>query len=145
MTTEIRTRILSGDVLTIEVPGLTAVRIDTRNRLIAIDGISGISGGTETGGESLSPEWAVRDLRDGTYGDFHRLKPAGQCNDPDCAKRGEHAGPAAALSRDAHGFASITCGSCGDESSTNCDDDDISCGLCEARRCPCCGQWFGGE
>ena len=40
--------------------------------------------------EPLSPEWTVCDLRDGTYGDFHRLAPADHCNDADCARSGEH-------------------------------------------------------
>ena len=38
-----------------------------------------------------------------------------------------------------------TCGRCGETFSTNCDEDDIQCTDCEARRCPCCGSWFGGE
>lgn len=73
---------LTDGVLTIELPGLTAVRIDTTRRIVAVDGISGtgISG----------PEWTVADLRDGTYGGFHRLKHASACPDVDCIAGGEH-------------------------------------------------------
>lgn len=141
MSNNLKIQLPAGDTLTVEIPGLTAIRIDTEGRVIAVDGISG----TPVSGEPLHPEWAVRDLRDGTYGDFHRLKPADQCNDSDCAKRGEHADPAAALARGERGYVEVTCGQCGEESRTNCDDDDICCGVCDARRCPCCGKWFGGE
>lgn len=79
------TRISSGDVLTVELPALTAVRIDTRNRVIAVDGVSGTSDGP------LGPDWTLRDLRDGTYGDFHRLLPASQCLDAACVASGQHA------------------------------------------------------
>ena len=73
---------LTNGELTIELPGLTAIRIDTARRLIAVDGISG-SG-------TVGPWWSVADLRDGTYGDFHRLQPADQCNDADCIQSGQH-------------------------------------------------------
>lgn len=87
MPTEMSVKILTGDILTIEVPGLTAIRIDTESRVLAIDGISGV-----TEGGPLTSEWAVRDLRGGTYGDFHRLKPSGECSDASCA-RSEHVSP----------------------------------------------------
>jgi hypothetical protein len=77
---------VSGDSkILIELPGLTAVVIDPVNRLIAVDGISGNMNATP-----LDPEWSVRDLRDGTYGDFHRLRPAGDCLDASCAASGQH-------------------------------------------------------
>jgi hypothetical protein len=31
----------------------------------------------------------VADLRNGTYGDFHRLRPGHECNDPECGP-GQH-------------------------------------------------------
>lgn len=141
MNSNLKIQIPAGDTLTVEIPGLTAVRIDTEGRVVTIDNISGIFDSDEP----LSPEWTLRDLRGGTYGDFHRLKAPEECFDPDCAKRGEHADPAAALSRDERGHVVVTCGSCGKESGTNCDDDDIRCGECDAKRCPDCGGWFGGE
>jgi hypothetical protein len=73
---------LTDGVLTIEIPGLTAVRIDTGRRIVAVDGI--------TGHGTIGPEWTVADLRDGTYGDFHRLGPADECPDRDCIRAGEH-------------------------------------------------------
>lgn len=69
------------DILVIELPGLTAIRIDTARRIVAVDHISG----TGTG-----PEWTVLDLRDGTFGDFHRLIPADMCFDVGCSGAGEH-------------------------------------------------------
>jgi len=39
----------------------------------------------------------------------------------------------------------LTCGACGEEFGTNFDVDKIDCPRCEARRCPCCGDWFGAE
>lgn len=36
------------------------------------------------------------------------------------------------------------CESCGEEFDSNCDDDDIECPECGARRCPCCLNWYGG-
>ncbi len=77
-------RIISEDVVTIELPGLIAVRIDIFRRVIAIDGISG-----SADGEPLGP-WAVHDLRDGIFGDFHRLRPAHQCGHAECADTGQH-------------------------------------------------------
>jgi hypothetical protein len=82
-------RIPPGQVVTITLPGLTAIRIDTAARVAAIDGISG----SATREEPCSPEWLVHDLRDGTYGDFHRLRPASECFDADCAGSGQHAAP----------------------------------------------------
>ena len=73
------------DVLVIELPGLTAIRIDAKARVVAVDGMSG-----NPGDEPLSPEWQVLDLRDGIYGGFHRLIPADMCFDADCAGAGEH-------------------------------------------------------
>jgi hypothetical protein len=65
--------------VTITLPGLTAIRIDPKTRTIAIDTISG----HPRDPESLA-EWFVADLRNGTYGDFHRLRPGHECNDPEC-------------------------------------------------------------
>jgi hypothetical protein len=73
-------KIPAGSIVTIEVPGLAAVRIDTYRRMIAIDHVSG-----SAEGEPLSPEWIVRDLRDGTWGDFHSLRPASACGHAECA------------------------------------------------------------
>lgn len=70
------------DILVIDLPGLTAIRIDTARRIVAVDGTSG-SG-------PVGPEWTVLDLRDGTYGGFHRLIPAGMCIDAECVAAGEH-------------------------------------------------------
>jgi len=40
----------------------------------------------------------------------------------------------------------ITCGSCGEDYGTNVTDlDEIECVTCEARRCPHCQIWFGGN
>lgn len=76
-----------GQSMTIEIPGMTAIRIDAERRMIAIDCISGRA--SEDG--PRDPEWTVHDLREGTYGDFHRLRPAGECFDaPGCARRGQH-------------------------------------------------------
>jgi transcriptional regulator with XRE-family HTH domain len=80
-------RIPPGQVVTITLPGLTAIRIDTAARIAAIDGISG----TATREEPCEPEWLMHDLRDGTYGDFHRLRPASECFDAECAENGQHA------------------------------------------------------
>lgn len=79
-------KVQQGAVLTIALPGLTAIRIDTTKRLIAIDGISG----STTQDEPCMPDWALLDLRDGTYGDFHRLRDADECSDPDCIRACEH-------------------------------------------------------
>jgi hypothetical protein len=43
------------------------------------------------------------------------------------------------------GFYDVTCGNCGGEHGTNFAVDQIECPHCEARRCPHCGGWFGGE
>lgn len=78
------TATLTDGTLTIELPGLTAIRIDAKTRTIAIDGISGTA-------HELSPGWFIADLRDGTYGDFHRLRPSDECFDPQgCASEGQH-------------------------------------------------------
>ena len=71
--------------ITIRLPGLTAIRIDPGTGIIAVDNTSG----------TLAPEysfegWAVADLRDGTYGDFHRLKHRSECPDADCTDSGQH-------------------------------------------------------
>jgi len=79
---EIKITEWTSDGLGIELPGLTAIRVDTARRIIAIDCISG-SG-------QVGREWSVADLRGSTYGDFHRLKPAGECFDAACAGSGEH-------------------------------------------------------
>jgi hypothetical protein len=69
---------IAEGVVIIRLPGLAAIRIDTQNRFIAIDGISG----PVPPGGPLMPQYLVHDLRGGTYGDFHRLLPAGECSDP---------------------------------------------------------------
>ena len=38
-----------------------------------------------------------------------------------------------------------TCGQCGETFGTNFLPDEIECAYCEARRCPHCELWFGGE
>jgi hypothetical protein len=78
-------QIKGDDILVIELPGLTAIRIDTAARVIAVDGISGTAESRE-----LARAWKVLDLRDGTYGGFHRLIPADMCFDADCSGAGEH-------------------------------------------------------
>jgi hypothetical protein len=80
-------KIRQGAVITIELPGLEAIRVDTTARTIAVDSISGI-GALD---EPSSPPWTVLDFRHGTYGDFHRLRPESECNDPDCINSGQHA------------------------------------------------------
>lgn len=71
--------------VTFDLPGLTAIRVDPEHRIIAVDGTSGSAAG------SLSPDWRILDLRDGIYGDFHRLLPAGECFSPaSCAIEGQH-------------------------------------------------------
>ena len=77
---------LTDGTITVNLPGLIAIRIDTRTRTIAIDGISGEA----CRAEPLLPEWFVADLRDGTYGGFHRLSPREECFDRDCADSGQH-------------------------------------------------------
>jgi hypothetical protein len=73
------------DVLVIKLPGLTAVRIDAARHIIAVDGVSGEAP------PFPEPEWQVLDLRDGIYGDFHRLNPAESCFDAAvCAGTGQH-------------------------------------------------------
>jgi hypothetical protein len=40
----------------------------------------------------------------------------------------------------------ITCGACGEDYGTNVTDlDEIECVECDARRCPHCKTWFGGQ
>jgi hypothetical protein len=42
-------------------------------------------------------------------------------------------------------LAEFTCANCGTTFGTNCDLDDIQCVECDAHRCPCCAEWFGGR
>lgn len=42
------------------------------------------------------------------------------------------------------GFREVECGACGKTFGTNFRTEEIECAWCEARRCPCCGSWFGG-
>ena len=42
-------------------------------------------------------------------------------------------------------FFDVTCGACGGEFGTNFRITEIECAHCEARRCPHCGGWFGGD
>lgn len=43
------------------------------------------------------------------------------------------------------GWSDVTCGACGEEFTTNCSTDDLECPECDAKRCPHCGGWFGGQ
>jgi hypothetical protein len=74
---------IAAGVVIIELEGLTAIRIDPTTRTIAIDGISGWAQGVQ-------PDWFVADLRDGIYGDFHRLRDRADCTDPECYDSGQH-------------------------------------------------------
>lgn len=56
-----------------------------RDRMIAVDGISGGAEGPFTA------DWTLSDLRSGICGEFHRLLPADQCLDAACAASGQHA------------------------------------------------------
>jgi DNA-directed RNA polymerase subunit RPC12/RpoP len=38
-----------------------------------------------------------------------------------------------------------TCGACGETFGTNFAEHEIECAYCDARRCPCCQSWFGGQ
>jgi hypothetical protein len=77
-----------GETATIWLPGATAIRIDDRHRVIAVDTTST----NFADSEPLIPEWLVQDLREGSYGDFHQLKPADECFDSTCAGQGgQHA------------------------------------------------------
>lgn len=98
-----------GETVTAYLPGSVAIRIDTRHRVIAVDYVSTMTADArdfdamnEAADVPLAPEWLVQDLREGTYGDFHQLKPAGECTDADCAGSGQHAtaGDRAALRDD---------------------------------------------
>jgi hypothetical protein len=64
--------------ITLLLPGYTAVRIDTAACTIAIDNAGDFDG-------PIEPGYEVHDLRDGRYGGFHRLLPAGQCYDLRCS------------------------------------------------------------
>jgi hypothetical protein len=44
-----------------------------------------------------------------------------------------------------HDLPEYTCGMCGETFGTNFLPDEIECAYCEARRCPHCELWFGGE
>lgn len=43
------------------------------------------------------------------------------------------------------GWHDVKCGACGGEFGTNFAIDQIECAECEARRCPKCATWFGGD
>lgn len=43
------------------------------------------------------------------------------------------------------GWHDVTCGSCSAQFGTNFRIEEIECAECEARRCPNCATWFGGE
>jgi hypothetical protein len=43
------------------------------------------------------------------------------------------------------GMRDLTCGACGGEFGTNFREEEIECAYCDARRCPSCGEWFGGD
>jgi hypothetical protein len=75
-----------GEVVTVLLPGATALRIDARHRVMAVDTVSTA---VHQGG-SLRPAWLVQDLREGTYGDFHQLTTAAECFDSTCAASGQH-------------------------------------------------------
>lgn len=72
------------DVLTINLPGLLAVRIDMIDRVIAVDGISGTYDGPGN--------WTVHDLHKKGLGDFHRLNDPATCSGIDCSPK-EHVKP----------------------------------------------------
>lgn len=79
--------IRQGTVIDIKLPGLTAIRIDTVRRVIAVDSISG---GSDRDDRLMTPDFVVVDLReeDSVFGDFHRLSPPDECNYPrDCVHR----------------------------------------------------------
>ena len=118
------------DVLVIELPGLTAVRIDAGQHIIAVDGISG-----ETP-PFPEPEWQVYDLRDGIYGGFHRLVPADMCFDADCAGSGQHdvAGERGRLVR--------FCPECGHGASLHTSTLNATCTV---HNCSCREVFPGGE
>jgi hypothetical protein len=46
---------------------------------------------------------------------------------------------------DEPGWLHVTCGGCGVEFGTNFAVEELECPECEARRCPACHTWFGGE
>jgi hypothetical protein len=119
------------DVLVIELPGLTAIRIDAKARVVAVDGMSG-----NPGDEPLSPEWQVLDLRDGIYGGFHRLVPADMCFDADCAGSGQHdvAGERGRLVR--------FCPECGHGASLHTSTLNATCTV---HNCSCREVFPGGE
>jgi hypothetical protein len=87
-----------GETATIWLPGAIAIRIDSGHRVIAVDGVSTMTADAGDFAVScavadapLAPEWLVHDLRGGTYGDFHQLRPAAECFDSACGGvRGEH-------------------------------------------------------
>lgn len=43
------------------------------------------------------------------------------------------------------GWLDVTCGGCGSEFGTNFAVAELECPECEARRCPSCHAWFGGD
>ena len=43
------------------------------------------------------------------------------------------------------GMFGVTCGVCGEEFGTNSCGEETACAECEARRCPHCKTWFGGD
>lgn len=137
---------LTAGELTITLPGLTAVRIDVGRRLVAVDGLSG------TGEDLGGAEWTVVDLRDGAYGDFHRLLPVDECFNSRCATSGQHIAEPIPGGPPFHGAArdgdrsmrDFKCGACGAEFGSNCSPGDISCTECDARLCSRCGNWEGG-
>lgn len=43
------------------------------------------------------------------------------------------------------GWLDVTCGGCGEEFGTNFAAAELECPGCEARRCPSCHAWFGGD
>ena len=74
----------------VKLDGAAELLIARDLRIVAIDGVSGTWGIGDGG-----PPWRVLDLRDGMYGDFHRLLPASECFDAECAGSGQHVAAAA--------------------------------------------------
>jgi hypothetical protein len=53
--------------------------------------------------------------------------------------------PAKLPPRGSDGMRDLTCGACGGGFGTNFSEEEIECAHCDARRCPHCGEWFGGD
>lgn len=69
------------------------------------------------------------------------LRPAA-ATCPDCGVEIEAETVPAGTLRD---LPEYRCGQCGQTFGTNLAEDKVECAYCEARRCPHCEMWFGGE